>query len=313
MLSDTSDIVRQNRTHPADYALNNEADRDFDEINLRPWKKQRGPYHEEVASLAYERLLARPNIADNGALAPELLILWDRNSARLRGEELPFRMIGESGESQRTQLAEDIMKEAAKDEENIEIGRHNEGNQNADDSRLSMDIPEEEKNDQEEEFPQDFDEEMPNPFDAEDDKLAGEQQVADDNIIAMASPARSEESQRSSFSLGAVNDLEEEISGESRQEQGQDLVKSSSKWHKHTVKVLDMLQKNMTSDEDGKLAKELSYDRLSHNVSRRTACGVFFELLQLKTWDFIELSQEKSYSDIKIAPGIRFNETPPSD
>ena len=92
------------------------------------------------------------------------------------------------------------------------------------------------------------------------------------------------------------------------------MASSGSKWHKHTVKVLDMLKKNMTTDEgDGEKPKDLSYDKLSYGVSRRTACGVFFELLQLKTWDFIELNQEESYSDIKIAPGVRFDEAPPAE
>lgn len=318
MLRDTSDIVRQNRIHPADYVQDQEEESLLDQIPLRPWKKARGPYHEEVASLPYERLIARPNIGDSGALAPELLALWDRNAARLRGEALPFRMRGESGEDQRSQIAEEIMKEKAeKEEEDIEMGRNNDGNDQVDESRLSMDISVQQQA-EEEDFPQHLDDEMPNPFDEEEERLAQEQHedaagFAED-MIGMASPARSVDSQRSSFSLGAVNDLEEEITGESRQEQGDELVSSGSKWHKHTVKVLDMLKRNMTSDEnDEKLEKELSYDKLSVGVSRRTACGVFFELLQLKTWDFIELSQEESYKDIKIAPGVRFDEAPPTE
>ena len=313
MLRDTSDIVRQNRTHPADYVPQDDEVNGFDLIDPRPWKKPRGPYYEEVASLPYERLLARPNIADNGALAPELLALWDRNSSRLRGEALPFRMRGESGEDQRSQLAEDMMNEAAeKEAEDIEMGRRDDENELVDDSRLSIEQGEEE------EFPQNVDNEMPNPFDEEEEELAQEKHeeaigFAED-MVGMASPARSENSQRSSFSLGAVNDLEEEIAGESRQEQGDILASSGSKWHNHTVKVLDMLKRNMTSDEkDDEMAKDLSYDKLSYGVSRRTACGVFFELLQLRTWDFIELSQRESYADIKIAPGARFNERPPSE
>jgi len=56
----------------------------------------------------------------------------------------------------------------------------------------------------------------------------------------------------------------------------------------------------------------LSFDKLSSGVSRRTASSVFFELLQLKTWDFVELDQDESYEDITIAPGLKFNEDPPS-
>ena len=143
----------------------------------------------------------------------------------------------------------------------------------------------------EEDFPFNQDEEdMQVTFETEGENIAELEQAPGfaEDMPAMASPARSENSQQSGFSLGAVNDLEEEISGESRQEQGDTLASSGSKWHKHTVKVLDMLKKNMTTDEDdGEKQNDLSYDKLSYGVSRRTACGVFFELLQLKTWDFI--------------------------
>merc|ERR1719232_1257857 len=57
--------------------------------------------------------------------------------------------------------------------------------------------------------------------------------------------------QDSTFSLGAVNDLEREFlqkAEDTRQEQGSDLAPSSSKWHAHTVKVLEIIKRNM---EDG--------------------------------------------------------------
>jgi len=91
------------------------------------------------------------------------------------------------------------------------------------------------------------------------------------------------------------------------------LVSSSSKWHKHTVKVLNMLQAQMTSKPDEEPGKKthLSYDHISRGISRRTAAGVFFELLQLKTWDFIELDQDGELADITICPAARFDERPP--
>ena len=323
MLRNTSDIVRQNRVHPADYVLPEEEEEGgggrLDEMELRPWKRPRGPYHEQVSSLSYETLIGRPNIADNGALAPELLALWQRNASRLRGEALPFRMRGESGEEQIAELAEEKMEDAAEKGEDIELARRQEQEEEEkDDTRLSTDIPEQEIMQEEEDFPTHFEEEdMPQPMDEEEEeKFAQEQEggigFAED-MIAMQSPARSVDSQRSSFSLGAVNDLEKEITGE-RQEQGEELASSDSKWHKHTVRVLGMLKKNMTTDTGHEtLPNNLSYDKLSYGVSRRTACGVFFELLQLKTWDFIELSQEESYSDITVSPGVRFNESPPTE
>jgi cohesin complex subunit SCC1 len=100
-----------------------------------------------------------------------------------------------------------------------------------------------------------------------------------------------------------MSDEEEE---EDRQAPGDELVSSTSKWHKHTVKVYNMLKKSM-GDEEGK-APQLSFDNLSKGCSRRTAAGVFFELLQLKTWDFVELNQDESYGDIQISPGTKFSE-----
>jgi len=321
MLRDTSDIVQQNRVHPADYVPV--------ENNVLPWRKKVGTYAGDIAALSYERLLARPNLADDGALCPDLLHVWDKNFSRLRGELLPFRMRGESGEEQRRQAAEDIMNDAAakeaekvKDEEDIEMGRNLDVSyeEGIEDRRLSVDADglqdklEDEENMQ---FPQHEDEEeIPVPFDDEEEEQLVQQEVnvsfAED-MVGMISPANSEDSRRSSFSLGAVNALEEELSGDSRQEQGDELTSSATKLHKHTVMVLGMLKKNMTDEEteDDTKARELSYDKLSYGTSRRTACGVFFELLQLKTWDFIDLNQEESYSDIKIAPGVRFSESPP--
>ena len=111
--------------------------------------------------------------------------------------------------------------------------------------------------------------------------------------------------------MGAGGDEERQAAG------SDELVSHTSKWHKHTVRVFGMLKRNMRSDEDEEDEDEdkptqLSYNKLSAGVSRRTAAGVFFEMLQLKTWDFIELNQDKAYGDIAIAPGVRFSEDPPS-
>lgn len=126
----------------------------------------------------------------------------------------------------------------------------------------------------------------------------------------------------------------EETSGKDgdapRQSADGEETSSHAKWHKHTVKVLSMLKRNMATpeeaaaaaaneDEEGdeaatdKKPTKLSYDQLSSGCSRRTAAGVFFELLQLKTWDFIEVDQEEAYGDITITAGNRFAESPPSN
>jgi chromatin segregation and condensation protein Rec8/ScpA/Scc1 (kleisin family) len=111
------------------------------------------------------------------------------------------------------------------------------------------------------------------------------------------------------LSLGLVNDFVNELEQEDddeedvdpRQGQGDELVSSSSKWHKHTVKVFDMLRRNMPDDGP----RQMSFNAICDPgaVTRRTACGVFFELLQLKTWDYIELDQDEFFGDMKVRQG----------
>lgn len=86
-----------------------------------------------------------------------------------------------------------------------------------------------------------------------------------------------------------------------------DTATNPSKWHKNTVKVLKVLQTNLAEQES------VSYKELSHGVTRRTAAGVFFEILQLKTLDFIEVNQPEAegFGDIVISAGARLDEPPP--
>lgn len=136
---------------------------------------------------------------------------------------------------------------------------------------------------------------------------------------------------RSSFALGHVNDLETELFGkdgddeqddetlpaqQQRQTSGTELIASSSKWHPHTVKVFEMLKRHMPPPSDEEVEEKqvdmLSYHQLSQGCSRRTAAGVFFELLQLKTWDFIDLEQDDAFGDILVTRGAKYKEDPPS-
>lgn len=366
MLRDASDIILQDRTNPADFvAASSSPDQGglsplgtVATSNLRRLRQEAGLL---LSSLPYERLLARPTLGDDGALAPELLVLWGRNATRVSGkrtDNLPFRMRGEAGEQQRRDAAEQIIEQAAEEEnkrqqeekdEDVEMARQREslgshGGTFESEKRLSatgeeVRLPLHDLDDDgadEEGGPM----QVPAAFDDDDgleqglDEAAGfaddmEAMSANINPSVEADDELSIDSQRSSFSLGAVNDLEKDLvpatiggdaaddQDEPRQEQGGELVSSQSKWHKHTVKVFAMLKRNLPPDGDedaeDRQPRQLSYNRLSHGCSRRTAAGVFFEMLQLKTWDFIELEQNESYGDIKIAPGPRYNEEPPNN
>lgn len=316
MLRDTTDIVQQNRMHPADYVTEND---DVIDPFLHRRKRIKKTHRSQVISeLPYNRLFQRPCCADDGELHSHLLQVFLLNTARLRGEPLPFRLRGQAGQQQRLEVAESVMKataaQEAEEEEEVELARKDEAASFDRKGRHSIEFPNRDQKEDEPEFPQhdEEDEDFAIPFDEEDVHLATQQQDGSfaDDMDDMRSPA----SERSEFSLGAVNDMEADLDDVPRQEQGEEMANSGSKWHKHTVKVFEMLKRNIAEVEDDKEGPHvLSFDKLSKGTSRRTACGVFFELLQLKTWSFIELNQDKAYGDINIMRGARFNENPPSD
>ena len=332
MLRDTSDIVIQNRTHPADYTRS-EIDK-LDDNLLTPSQRREFRTHLQgddptlmiISELPYESLLTRPNISDDGALAPDLLALWTQNASRLQGKPFPFRMRGEAAKQEQLEREErekeKLSRSQASDEEDdIEIGRNDQSNEETP-TRLSLDITNQEFPEMDESSDQvNVEDDFIQPPDFEEPSAVLDYSGIGfgGDMAGMASPARSETSNQSEFSLGAVNDMEADFDQNEttdsadapRQEQGDELVSSKGKWHKHTVKVLSMLKRNM-AEANKKGEVNLSYNKLSHGCSRRTASGVFFEILQLKTWDFVDVDQEESYADIKISRGARFAEEPSS-
>lgn len=314
MLRDTSDIVMQNMAHIADLPTNADDDNlGFNRLN------------SILQNVPVERLLARPCIGDDGGLAPELLELWGRNTVKISGKAgttLPFRMRGKKGEEQRGAVAAKIIEEEAETED-IERARSEQQRDSIDGHDVQMEEEEEEEiggAGHDIDFGTTDQDEMNTPFDIQDDFGSAAYQPEDVDASSVASD-------RSNFSIGAQNDLEKELyevdevgdDDQPRQVAGDELVSHTTKWHKHTVRVLGMFKRNMKSsnaDEDDAEEMEkqtqLSYNKLSQGCSRRTAAGVFFEMLQLKTWDFVELNQDRSYGDISITPGLRFDEPPPS-
>lgn len=305
MLSDTSDIMMRNIAHPADY--------DEEEEAMEAKKAKLTPAASIIAALPYERLLARPNFGDDGALDPQLLNMWSKHAARLEGKPFPYAMMGEAGRIQRNELERQLAEEAGA--EDVEIMRDDDHQFHEDNaSKMSGDFDK-----------KDDDDDMMMPIAEENEGLDvsfPEEDVPVGDIsdmqptVDMDSPSKNNESFETDLYLDAANALEHEFEDEPR-EQGQEIVSSTSKWHKHTEKVFKMLKRNMHGGdevEEGEdtRPKQLSYDTLTSDVSRRTACSVFFELLQLKTWDFVELDQDESYADIKISAGVRFAEDAPS-
>jgi cohesin complex subunit SCC1 len=327
MLRDTSDTMLQHVPHLAAWPR--------DDIDIEDDVDGYVGVCSALQKLPTERLLARPCIGDDGGLAPELLALWGRNMCKITGKagtRLPFRM---RGEGQRQGVVSEKLgeeeEEEEEDDEEVERVRSQQTRDSIDGHKLNTEDDDIEFGGRDEDIDfgnddkqgDDYNADMETPFDIQDE-FGTVEYKADDLAEDDEMSVRSD---RSSFSLGAVNDLEKELyeigdetatgeeGGAPRQLAGEELVSHNSKWHKHTVRVLGMLKRNLQSndgDDDDDEPKELSYNKLIAGCSRRTAAGVFFEMLQLKTWDFVELEQNKSYGDITITPGVRFDEGPPS-
>jgi len=77
-------------------------------------------------------------------------------------------------------------------------------------------------------------------------------------------------------------------------------------WHPNTVKILTFLRRQLR----GKEAKRrgITLQALAAEASRANVAKFFWELLQLKTWDFVQLEQRAAYGEIVILPGRRFKE-----
>jgi hypothetical protein len=70
MLDDTSETVMQGRIHPADFSKNE--NKSIERLDLR-------------RRLPFDRLMVRPQLADDAALVPDILQLWLKNTAEARG------------------------------------------------------------------------------------------------------------------------------------------------------------------------------------------------------------------------------------
>ncbi|KAJ0404946.1 hypothetical protein P43SY_005945 [Pythium insidiosum] len=106
--------------------------------------------------------------------------------------------------------------------------------------------------------------------------------------------------------LAAVNDLQANID-ESMDNEHISFSTAQHKWHPHTVKVMKVLRTSLQEKT------EVTYNQLTKNTqNRRTAAALFFELLQLKTLNYVDINQARPYGDIKIAKATRFAEHIPA-
>ena len=286
--------------------------------------------------LSFEELLGRPSLGDDGQLAPELLKLWQDNLSRVRGKPFPYPK--RSDPDQRKKKKNKPGEDSDDEEEDVEVARLDQDQDSKDGHDLETDgkgskgqIPKEVGGEEmtEGEFPQpddededdgpmpmnDDDEEDDGPMPMNDDEEAPPMPFGDDDEDASSRGSDTEDKYGLS-TWGMVNDArgdeEEDDEDDPRQASGTELVSSSSKWHKHTVRVLDMFQRLMgekdgIKDAEGKDKPDhLTFGDISKKLTRRTAAGVFFEMLQLKTWDFVEVDQGEAYGDITVRPFVFF-------
>ena len=71
-------------------------------------------------------------------------------------------------------------------------------------------------------------------------------------------------------------------------------------WSSRTAMVFDVLQDQLKEQDS------VSFTAISKGISRRTAAACFLEILQLKTWGFIDVAQDKPFADITINPTTKF-------
>ena len=69
-----------------------------------------------------------------------------------------------------------------------------------------------------------------------------------------------------------------------------------SSWNERTAKVYEVLKEQFRAKDS------VSFQDISAGISRRTAAGSFLEILQLKTWGYIDAIQERPFAEITIKP-----------
>lgn len=100
------------------------------------------------------------------------------------------------------------------------------------------------------------------------------------------------EAEETEWHAAPVSDAQPLAAFESRaQEQPKDA--SLAAWDASTLQAMHVLRSTMNDEQ-------ASFQRLSHNASRRAAAGFFFEMLVLGTKDCVRLRQDEPYGDVQI-------------
>ena len=166
-------------------------------------------------------------------------------------------------------------------------------------------VTQEMKDDEDEDFPvPDHEpEETPFPEEEEEDTVPPPSPPVEEDSGFVADAVFTDEEEdidesSSRISLGLANDLlAEDVANNS--------TSTASKWHPHTRKVYQLMREEL---QDKSATTTASFQSLTEGCSRRTAAAIFFEVLQLKTWDILEVDQKSAYGDIVLTTGPKFEE-----
>jgi len=102
---------------------------------------------------------------------------------------------------------------------------------------------------------------------------------------------------------GKASDEEEEDDEEEEPRDSQ--FGTERNWHSRTVKMMRLCEGLLENKE------QVSYQSLAKGKRRHIVASCFFELLQLKTWDRIDLVQDEPYGTIDIFRGPKFTDEVP--
>lgn len=143
---------------------------------------------------------------------------------------------------------------------------------------------------------------VPPPFDHDDDDERGEYPSLNDSNIMMESPE--------DFSLASVNDLQGQGKYHSQHRQEDISIGGAGhhKWHPHTIKVMGFLRRKISREQPTTTYQTL----MKPTQSRRTAAAFFFEMLQLKTLNYVDVDQSTPYGDIQIKATEHFHDPIPT-
>ena len=205
--------------------------------------------------------------------------------------DAPWMMSGRGAEMLKKNLAR--RKHAARDAPEVEVAR--DATSNAD-ARLSLGVPADSENDTIKMNVSQFDEvPVPNDGDFAEEFSNNPDEFYNDVDDINVNVSDGDISVRKSLGSLTLPTESVDASGTTRH-----------KWNKRTVAMMQFLKDQLES------AESITYQSLAQGRSRRTVAGCFFEILQLKTLNRIDVDQPGgSYADINITRGPSFEDSVP--